>query len=267
MKNYSEQLLTNKSRTYYSGKIKDYDRGKALHTDFVYLTTNPVYAAFYAKQDGIIESYNLKSSVSIFNARSEKDYYTLRNYLLSDPENNTFTKYLDRLKDEDWTFVLNDFDKRNELARIIIGLGYDGFFNFEYTKNHKKELQRHNEYVPDFEDMPAIGVLNINSFISYKTFNGLTEFLEIDGLKEYKEHEIQNLQETIELYLHHNIPRNIIKIICTQLKPILLDTDEINNIVDNFKNDKFFESLCKLCCNGINNKNEEYWETLRNLKI
>ena len=52
MKNYSEQLLTNKIRTYYSGKIKDYDRGKALHTDFVYLTTNPTVSITNMKNIG-----------------------------------------------------------------------------------------------------------------------------------------------------------------------------------------------------------------------
>lgn len=76
----TEQEHKNFYRPYYRGMIKNYDRSKADFSKMYYLTTSFVYASFYAKTDGLVEEYRLKEKINIFNARSEKDYYTLRHY-------------------------------------------------------------------------------------------------------------------------------------------------------------------------------------------
>lgn len=102
----NEQNYKNLNRPYYIGRMKDYDRNKALHNNYFYLTTDLKYAILYSKYDGYVEEYRLKKGINIFNAKSEKDYYTLRKALLKDFVLNTFTKCLDDLKTKDWTYVL-----------------------------------------------------------------------------------------------------------------------------------------------------------------
>ena len=58
--------------------------------------------------------------VNIFNAKSDKDYYTLRKALLDSPELNTFTKYLDDLKSEDWTGILDGYKNRDSIVNLLI---------------------------------------------------------------------------------------------------------------------------------------------------
>ena len=56
----NEQTYKNLNRPYYIGRMKGYDRSKASHNNYFYLTTDLLYAIFYAGREGTIEEYRLK---------------------------------------------------------------------------------------------------------------------------------------------------------------------------------------------------------------
>mgnify|MGYP003301697646 FL=1 len=173
--------------------MKGYDRSKALHNNYFYLTTDLKYAILYSKYDGYVEEYRLKSGVNIFNAKSGKDYYTLRKALLDSPELNTFTEYLDDLKSEDWTVILNGYKNRDSIVNLLIDLGYDGYFNYEYTRNVIKKLEQDNEFIPVISNEPAIGVLNEGLFKKVDILQG-ERLVNTSAFEDFKKDEIYNLR-------------------------------------------------------------------------
>lgn len=231
----NEQTYKNLNRPYYIGRMKGYDRSKALHNNYFYLTTDLKYAILYSKYDGYVEEYRLKSGVNIFNAKSDKDYYTLRKALLDSPELNTFTKYLDDLKSEDWTVILDGYKNRDSVVNLLIDLGYDGYFNYEYTRNVIKKLEQDNEFIPVISNEPAIGVLNEGLFKKVDILQG-ERLVNTSAFEDFKKDEIYNVKGKCQFYLIRNkLPRYLTKSIILNMGYSTLSQDEKSKIVDDYE--------------------------------
>ena len=229
----NEQTYKNLNRPYYIGRMKGYDRSKALHNNYFYLTTDLLYAIFYAGREGTIEEYRLKYGINIFNAKSKKDYYILRLALLKDPVLNKFTKCLDDLKTKDWTFVLGGFGNRNKIFDLLINLGYDGHFNYEYTSDLKDDLEKRLIDPPVFESEPAIGILNTDNFRKVAEY-GYDVFKNTDAYARLNVLEKSNAEGTNSMGVRNNLPKDIIKLMLSNKDYITLSKNETDELVDNF---------------------------------
>ena len=74
----NEQTYKNSNRPYYIGRIKGYDRNKALHNNYFYLTTDLLYAIFYAGREGTIEEYRLKHGLKNCRTKDSADSGTAK---------------------------------------------------------------------------------------------------------------------------------------------------------------------------------------------
>ena len=230
----NEQTYKNLNRPYYIGRMKGYDKSKALYK-LTYLTTDLKYAILYSKYDGYVEEYRLKRGVNIFNAKSDKDYYTLRKALLDSPKLNTFTRYLDNLKSEDWTGILDGYKNRDSIVNLLIDLGYDGYFNYEYTRNVIKKLERDNEFIPAISNEPAIGVLNEGLFKKVDILQG-ERLVNTSAFEDFKKDEIYNVKGKCQFYLIRNkLPRDLTKSIILNIGYSTLSQDEKSKIVDDYE--------------------------------
>lgn len=129
----SEQKYTNLNRLYYRGLSKDGGRGYRE----TYFTTDFLYALAYAGLEGEILVCHLKQTADIFNARSAADLGKLRNFVRQQNEYGVYTKYLEKLKDEDWLELMGVSGRKGLLGALRF-LGYDGYFNFEIGKEQKE---------------------------------------------------------------------------------------------------------------------------------
>ena len=195
----NEQLYKNLYRSYFRGYRDDYDEDKRRFKDFSYFTTSPLYALFYAKRhdNWVLSEYRLKNQINIFNARSKKDYFTLHSFLI---KNNMGDKIelLDKLKDHDWAYTLNGDNNKSNFLNIIKHLRYDGFFNYEFDKKTKKILSQYLS-VPNTDNNPAIGVIDKNIFIKVKDYYSIDKALSLKQISDYKEQEIQILENNFNL--------------------------------------------------------------------
>lgn len=195
----NEQLYKNLYSSYFRGYRDDYDEDKRRFKDFSYFTTSPLYALFYAKRydNWVLSEYRLKNQINIFNARSKKDYFTLHSFLI---KNNMGDKIelLDKLKDHDWAYTLNGDNNKSNFLNIIKQLGYDGFFNYEFDKKTKKILSQYLS-VPNTDNNPAIGVIDKNIFIKVKDYYSIDKALSLKQISDYKEQEIQILENNFNL--------------------------------------------------------------------
>ncbi len=196
----NEQLYKNFYRPYFRGQRKDWDIGKANFKNESYFTTSPFYAYFYAKgeENGVVVEYRLNNNINIFNLKSKKDYFTLHKFLV-DSNENKMLKCLDDLKNNDWTFIIGGDDKRAELLDIIKKLGYDGFFNYEYTKSMRRDLDDFDIKYPLFDKNPAIGVFNSNVFKKVATHQG-DDIKKVGNWEPYIESEKEYISQLFAFY-------------------------------------------------------------------
>lgn len=158
-----EQKAKKLHRRYYHGQIAGYDKLRR-HYDEFYLSTRFEYALFYAYDRdhsfGRVTSYCLKENADIFNMRDARDEAAIRKYLQA--HRQRWLRYIEDLKDNDWSAVLNVDEERNELVSIIKDLGYDGYFNYEIDKDTIDEI--HSRGIFAYNDLlaksPAIAVFN-----------------------------------------------------------------------------------------------------------
>lgn len=230
----NEQTYKNLNRPYYIGRMKGYDKSKALHK-LTYLTTDLKYAILYSKYDGYIEEYRLKSGINVFNARSKSDYLKLRLALLKDPELNTFTSCLDNLKDEDWSVVLKGFGNRDKVINLLKSLGYDGFFNYEYTNEVAEKLRADNEIVPVISNEPAIGVLDADFFNKVGTITS-DELQKTDAFKDFKKLETADVKSRcFDFMVKNKLPRELTKAIISNVEYFTLTDKEKDQLVDEYR--------------------------------
>lgn len=231
-----EQKHKNLYRRYYQGRIKDYDSSKANFKGWSYLTIQPIYAYFYAKEGGKVSEFVLKTGIDVFNANCDTDFYKLKRYAI---ENDvTWLNYdiIKRLKTEDWSYVLKGDDKRSEILDILKKLGYDGFFNYEYSDKMQKELSSALGTEVLLPNEPAIGVLDKTAFTLVRYYDNLEDLLMLDKAKEYKEQEKAGVWKKVSDYLE--IKKQIglsdeqIKGICVNIKALTLTNSELQKAVD-----------------------------------
>lgn len=231
-----EQKHKNLYRRYYQGRIKDYDSSKAIFKGWSYLTTQPIYAYFYAKDGGKVSEFVLKTGIDVFNANCDTDFYKLKRYAI---ENDvTWLNYdiIKRLKTEDWSYVLKGDDKRSEILDILKSLGYDGFFNYGYSNKMQKELfsDLGTKYILSNE--PAIGVLDKTAFTLIGSYDSLEDLLTLDKAKEFKEQEKAEISERFWFFLRIKnqvgLSDERIKEICINTKTLTLTKSELEKAVD-----------------------------------
>lgn len=225
----TEQLHKNLYRSYFIG----YKPGKKISfPEMRFLTTNPLYAYFYSGAEGFIKEYKLKSGLNIFNARSKRDFYKLHKYII---ENHLHYNYdtLERLKSEDWVFVLGDDYKRESLLDILIILGFDGFFNFEYDSKMRKKLKAFYPEVdlPKTENNPAIGVFgDLESlFIEVETYTK-EDLLQLEAFQEFKESEILLLKTSFKALCNHSKEEQVIETLKNQ-DWVTLTVEEVDQYI------------------------------------
>lgn len=231
----SEQKHTNKNRIYYRGlRNNDLNNKQYLET---YLTTSLTYSFAYSGLNGVIESYCLKDTANIFNMRSKLDEGKLRVYCNNTKINSLsladylkFNEISERLKNEDWLKVLEDLNKRKLLIKAIKELGYDGYFNFEITRDMINEYRQFPSF--EFSDLhiksPAVAVFNINkSLIKIATYSG-RELNSLAEIQKLKEKEKQYVISTINNYKERNND-NIFIILRNKIKS--LTDDELKEII------------------------------------
>lgn len=225
----TEQELKKYKRPYFQGREKNYNRDKAYFKNRDFLTTNFIYAAFYAKKDGVITEYDLKENINIFNARCKTDFNKLINYNkvnLQVPEETLY-----KLKNEDWCYVLLGSNFREIFIEAVIKLGYDGFFNFEFSNAMNREYAIANKFILDFKCGPAIGVLNKNAFTIKRTYNGIKEFNQVENLEKYKNQEKDAFSSTYNFLINnkHLTKEEILKYF--KQDSILLTDEELKDLL------------------------------------
>lgn len=231
-----EQKHKNLYRRYYQGRIKDYDSSKVAFKGWSYLTTQPIYAYFYAKDGGRVSEYVLKTGIDVFNANCDTDFYKLKRYAI---ENDvTWLNYdiIERLKTEDWSYVLKGDDKRSEVLDILKSLGYDGFFNYEYSDKMQKKLSSDLGTEVLLPNEPAIGVLDKTAFALVCYYDNLEDLLTLDKAKEYKEQEkagvFKKVSDYLEIKKQIGLSDEQIKGICINIKTLTLTKLELEKAVD-----------------------------------
>lgn len=231
-----EQKHKNLYRRYYQGRIKDYDSSKAAFKGWSYLTTQPIYAYFYAKEGGKVSEYVLKTGINVFNANCDTDFYKLKRYAI---ENDvTWLNYdiIKRLKTEDWAYVLKGDDKRSEILYILKNLGYDGFFNYEYSDKMQKELSSALGTETLLPNEPAIGVLDKTAFTLVRYYDNLEDLLTLDKAKKYKEQEkagvLKMTSGLLKIGKQNGISDEQIKEICVNIKTLTLTKSELGRAVE-----------------------------------
>lgn len=127
---------------------------------------------FYAGKEGTVSEWKLKDTTDIFNARCKTDFNKLKRYANANqiPLN---CDTLERLRDEDWTYVFEDDKRRQYYIDVVSKLGYDGFFNYEWIEPMKEIIRKDILLVtsPSTDDNPAIGVLKKDAFSLVRTYD------------------------------------------------------------------------------------------------
>lgn len=258
-----EQKHKNLYRRYYQGRIKDYDFSKASFKGWPYLTTQPIYAYFYAKDGGKVSEFVLKTGINVFNANCDTDFYKLKRYAI---ENDvTWLNYdiIERLKTEDWSYVFDGDDKRLEVLDILKSLGYDGFFNYEYSDKMQERLSSALRTEVLLPNEPAIGVLDKTAFTLVRYYDSLEDLLMLDKAKEYKEQEkagvLKMVSGLLKIKKQVGLSDEQIKEICINTKTLTLTKSELEKAIDEFIDDfnKPDELLMK-----IQEELEKYGHTL-----
>ena len=235
-----EQVYKN-HRAYYFGRRKDYDRSKAMFNDWYFLTNNVLYAVFYSGLDGYISECYIEKPLNIFNAKCLTDYNKLEKYIT---ENNIKLSLLDlrRLKNNDWSFVVDGDENRSDLLDIILKLGYDGFYNNEYVVEPdlflpsiiKKPLTNNN---------PSIGIKNFDNIHVVKTYESQKDFMKVQAFADKNKEEIECIKEFLwKHYKSDDIPKDVLRSMLLNCDFITLSNDNVSDIIKSFSESDYIEN-------------------------
>lgn len=231
-----EQKHKNLYRRYYHGRIKGYDSSKANFKGWSYLTTQPMYAYFYAKGGGRVSEFVLKNDIDVFNANCDTDFYKLKRYAIKNDVTWLNYDIIERLKTKDWSYVLKVDDKRSEVLDILKDLGYDGFFNYGYSDKIQKELSSNLGTEVLLPNEPAIGVLDKTAFTLARYYDSLEDLLTLDKAKEFKEQEragfLKMSSDLLKIGKQNGLSDERIKEICMNTKTLTLTKLELEKVVD-----------------------------------
>lgn len=180
----TEQQYKNLNRNYFHGaKTGKLEKTDSLY-DYFYLTNSFVYAALYACSEdpliGRVYRFTLKEGLNIFNAHSKKDVEKLRLYFFKNKTQVNKDWYWRGLEKEDWNCIFIGIN-RELFIEAIKNCGFDGFFNYEWTKKYKETFKiEKGERIPT---APAVGIFDITKLkqreiIGYKDYFKHRDFIE-----------------------------------------------------------------------------------------
>lgn len=161
----TEQQYKNLNRRYFHGS----KTGKLEKTgntyDYLFLTTDFVYSAFYACDtdalEGRVFEFRLNEGLNIFNSRSQQDVMKIRAYIRKNKPEMDNDWYWKGLQDEDWTFLFEDTQYRRNTIEAIFNCGFDGFFDYEWSKGFKKSKSRNTDKGELLEKSPSVAIFNV----------------------------------------------------------------------------------------------------------
>lgn len=135
----TEQQCKNLNRRYFHGSQNGRLNPKEGRQDFLYLFNSFVYSSMYACQidplRGKVFEFRLKEGLNIFNAKCKSDLLRLKLYAR---KNNIDWEKLEK---EDWSLLKS----KSSIIELIRKLGFDGFFDWEWTdnlRNYRNEVER-----------------------------------------------------------------------------------------------------------------------------
>ena len=178
----TEQQYKNLNRRYFHGSQNGRLNPKESRQNFLYLSNSFVYSSIYACQidplRGKVFEFRLKEGLNIFNAKCKSDLLKLK---LHARKNNIDWEKLEK---EDWSLLRS----KGSIIELIRGLGFDGFFDWEWTdnlRNYRKEVER--ELKGQFLDTsPAVGIFDVEKLKQVQTFQYSDYFEFEDFVKIYK---------------------------------------------------------------------------------
>lgn len=128
---------------------------------------------------------------------------------------------------------LGGFRNRDKIFKLLINLGYDGYFNYEYTSDLKEALKKKLIDPPVFNSEPAIGVLNIDNFKRVSEFE-CDVFKNTDAFNRLNLLEKSDAEFINDIDVKNNLPKEIIKLMLSNKEYITLCKKDTDNLVDNF---------------------------------
>lgn len=185
----TEQQYKNLNRRYFHGSQNGRLNPKEGRQDFLYLSNSFVYSSMYACQidplRGKVFEFRLKEGLNIFNAKCKSDLLRLKLYAR---KNNIDWEKLEK---EDWSLLKS----KNSIIELIRKLGFDGFFDWEWTdnlRNYRKEVER--ELKSQFLDTsPAVGIFDVEKLKQVQTYQ-YSDYFEFDDFVKIYNAEKQTLK-------------------------------------------------------------------------
>ena len=235
-----EQVYKN-HRAYYFGRRNDYDQNKAKFSDWYFLTNNVLYATFYSGLDGYISECYIEKPLNIFNAKCSTDYNKLETYISKNKISLPLSD-LHKLKNNDWTFALDGDENRGSILNIVLGLGYDGFYNNEFVVEP-------DIYMPGFikksltNNNPSIGIKSLDNINVIRTYKGQKDFMKIQAFVDKNKEESERIKDFLWKHIKSNdIPTDVLKSMLLNCDYITLSKKDVADIIEHFSIEDFIES-------------------------
>lgn len=278
----SEKIYDDFNVPYFSGRINGYDDSLARFKNTIFLSTSFCYASYYAKylnlveqkDNGTVFEFRLNRDINIFDANNQDDYDFLKNHM-NEKGVDLSDSVLNSMKRQDWVGIFNGNSERGKVIDLILSLGYDGFFNYEYTTNVRKMIYQYsgmNMFPVVFLDkisdrkFPAIGVVEPSSLYLKNIYKSEDDFLKNkeykslnDSEKEYIKDRIYNLRKEYDNDTIRKISKKEIHITSEYIDDLIDNLPKIRNLEDSLKNELFRKvynetiktGMSKTCINGM----------------
>lgn len=179
----TEQQYKNLNRRYFHGSQNGRLNPKESRQNFLYLSNSFVYSSMYACQidplQGKVFEFRLKEGLNIFNAKCKSDLLKLKLYTR---KNNIDWEKLEK---EDWSLLKS----KGSIIELIRGLGFDGFFDWEWTDNLRKYREEvEGELKSQFLDTsPSVGIFDVEKLKQVQIYQYSDYFEFGDFVKIYKD--------------------------------------------------------------------------------
>lgn len=204
----TEQGYTNLNRSYYHGFRPDNPQLKSCSSHEFYVTNSFLYAASYSGKIGYVEKYRLKREANILNLQCESDYDTLMNAGID----------ASGLLGRDWfSYFKGNFEERGEVLKVIRGLGYDGYFNYEIDDELIMHSVAASQYASTVnKKAPSIGVFSKDILRKVETFKDLPSSPEI---KKYAGIELEYIEfKLLDLYANNDYDDAHLSVLLDQVR-------------------------------------------------
>lgn len=209
----TEQLYKNLNRPYYHGSSTG--RIESIYKRFncFYITTKLIYAANYALSEdqniGKVYEFGLKENLNIFNAKSKQDIFKLKLFIRKNRPDWKNDWYWKGLESEDWSYIFSNTEKisREDFIQCIQEIGYDGYFNFEWTENYKNQNDVQFSLEKELENSPGLGIFDISKLKQLAIY-GYEDLFQFESFRNLHSQEIENLKSHINTLYKSHIPED-----------------------------------------------------------